>query len=102
MNIDIEELFRDFLNSKALEQHKESVYGNDGWIDDPERRERIEEAAIEGGDGSTHAEVIQDWYDALSYYLEDVSECLEVMMTRHIEQIELFHEQNGTLHNQIG
>ena len=102
ITIDIKTLFRAFLESEAMESQREGVYGNDGWINDPERRERIEEAAEEGAEGSTHAEIIDDWRGALPYFCDYITEAIEKALDRHIDEIEAHHEAQGTLHNQIG
>ena len=86
---------------------------SDDWINDPERMERCNDAAENGIDGSTHAEVIQDWREFLSnlerdtlHTLEDDEqeqlEALVESITAEIDACEAYHESAGTLHNEIG
>ena len=96
--------------SKGFECHKYYIYGNDGWINDPERRARIEEAAEYGCDGSTHGEVIQDWRDYLSTlkvidpeWPEDGGEITEEAkeaIESEIDSCEQWHAKNGSLNQQ--
>lgn len=99
----------------------ESKLGNDLFISDPERAERIHDAAEDGCDGSTHAEVIEDWrefadqiqidYTGYSFDLENEAEAEEfdgILSARYdalmgdIDDCEAFHTKAGTLHEQIG
>lgn len=86
---------------------------SDDWINDPERMERCNDAAENGSDGSTHAEVIQDWREFLSnlerdtrHTLEDDEqeqlEALVESITAEIDACEAYHESAGTLHSEIG
>ncbi len=74
--------------------------GNGMWLSDEDRKERIEDAAEDQMDGSTHAEVIQDWRDYLdqSNYSDEEKESI----TKEIDECEKWHEQNGTLNDIIG
>ena len=95
---------------------------SDDWINDPDRMERCHEAAEHGVEGSTHAEVIQDWRDFLATLesehrrelknqdkdeseieadLATFEETLE-RITDEIDSCEAWHENAGSLHSQIG
>lgn len=41
------------------------------FINEPERAARCRDAAEHGCDGKTHAEVIDDWRDAFTYWLQE-------------------------------
>ncbi len=91
--------------------------GNDLFLSDPDRADRIHEAASDGCDGSTHSEVIEDWRgfasnlyrDAMrAAYDEDgnsgeqeVDDAYEALQA-DILQCEEWHEKNKTLSEQIG
>jgi hypothetical protein len=102
----------DLINTEAFLSIQESVYGNDGWINYPERRGRIETAAEDGGEGSFHAEIIQDWRDALALlsvidpdYPEDGGDLTEeehATLEKKIDDCEAWHEANGSLWEQVG
>lgn len=83
--------------------------GNDMWVNDPDRKARLEKAAEFGADGSTHFEVIEDWREFLDSYKcedpefhEDSSEW-EIDLTIYqeiigeIDRVELWHKKNGSL-----
>ena len=88
---------------------------SDDWLHDQERMERCHEAAEDGAEGSTHAEVMQDWREFLSR-LEDeanrkawahdrVSAEIERRVTAINEEIdacEAWHEEAGSLHEMVG
>ena len=97
--------------------------GNDLFINDPERAERIHDAAEDGADGSTHAEHIDDFRDyAKEIYGEVRSaifhgdipsdkavDVLDAMIDRReerleavLDRLEAWHEKNGTLWQQVG
>jgi hypothetical protein len=102
----------DLMNTDAFLSIQESVYGNHGWINDAERKERIEAAAEHGGEGSFHAEIIQDWRDALSLLSVidsdfpeeggDITEEEYAALEKEIDACEAWHESNGTLWEQVG
>jgi len=87
---------------------------------DPDRAERIHDAAEHGCDGSTHAEHIEDWRE-FAAIIEDaahrdcggdtdekidaneaVIETAFAALAADIDQCEAWHESNGTLHQEIG
>jgi len=86
-----------------------SKLGNDLFINDPERAERIHDAAEHGCDGSTHYEIIEDWrefadmlFRSLSWDDRDDAEPLRDALDSAINECESWHEKNGTLHESIG
>jgi hypothetical protein len=56
---------QDVLESTEYAYFIESKLGNDLFINDPERAQRMHDYAEDGCDGSTHQEVINDWRDYL-------------------------------------
>lgn len=74
---------------------------SDDGLKDSERMERMEEAASHGGDGSTHAEVIQDLRDMLSW-CEVISESVAESIVREIDDCEQWHIDNGSIDDMIG
>jgi hypothetical protein len=105
---------REMLQSEAFEYFRADRLGNDLFISDPERANRIHEAAEHGCDGSTHYEHIQDWRDFLSLYREfdpdfdergrDYRLCPGIIdsITDEINACEDWHDKNGSLHEEIG
>lgn len=86
---------------------------SDDWINDPERMERCHDAAEHGADGSTHAEIIQDWRDYAAAAYDDARRMaeedeldeldrLEAKLEAELDALEAWHEQNGTLYQEIG
>lgn len=88
---------------------------SDDWINDPDRMDRCDAAAESGSEGSTHAEIIQDWRDFLqTLESEALRSCqwhdrVTAEIERRIESInaeidacEEWHEKNGSLHSEIG
>ena len=85
------------LEMEELQMYISDKTGNDLFINDPERAERIHEAAEHGADGSTHAETIEDWRDYLS--MADYPDWLKDRLGLEINEVELWHELNGSLDN---
>lgn len=106
----LEELY----NSQGFASFRDSIYGNDGFINDPDRAERIAEAAEHGCDGSTHQEVLGDWRDYLNTLKVfdpdyddpedrddfDLDEETYEKILAEINACEDWHEKNSSLHNQ--
>lgn len=101
---------------RDLYSHPEFVpFGSssDDWINDPDRMERCHEAAEHGCDGSTHAEVIQDWRDFLDTLEKDARRSCETdaeetaleetvaRITEEIYSCEAWHKANGSLYMEI-
>lgn len=89
----------DFLDSKDWQnwdaQNRESLH----YVD-CDRDRRCREAAEHGCDGSTHAEVIDDWRQAV----EDSTLGLFTKWKLHaeIDATASWHKQNGSLDQQLG
>lgn len=104
----------EMIRSQAFEYFRENRLGNDLWINDPDRADRIRVAAEDGCDGSFHAERIQDWRDFLSDYREYDPEFDEPFqdgrlpaeiidaITAEIDACEAYHESKGTLWEEVG
>lgn len=103
----VERIVADFIRSPFM-QAREFGATSDDWIADPERMERCDEAAKDGADGSTHQEHIQDWRDAFSDFMSyerrghERCELLEAGVDAYFDDLELWHQNNGTLFEQIG
>jgi len=99
----------DLLNLREWDSFIGSRLGNDLFISDPDRADRMHEAAEHGVDGSTHYEIIEDWRDfardlfrSLSMdESEDEEKNYETLMDE-INSCEEYHDGIGTLHNQVG
>jgi hypothetical protein len=107
------------LNSREWQNFESDKLGNNLCIEDPERFDRINAAAEEGFDGSTHREHIEDWRDFLDngglrifdteyndpqedmnkYDLTDKN--IEALKAE-IDECELRHIQHGTIDKQVG
>jgi hypothetical protein len=89
--------------------------GNDLFINEPERAERINDYAENGCNGSMHSEVIGDWRDYLNtlkvYDPEyddiediekfDIAQSTYDFIEKEIDSCEDWHEKNGSLHQII-
>lgn len=123
MEIKGKRLLREFIESQTFQawDSDNRSPGSAGMIlEDPERWNRIEDAAENGAEGSTHREIIQDWRDAaatlvridpdidpddptptdldLGFIREEDFEAL----TQHINSVEAWHEKNGSLDQEVG
>ena len=103
------ETIDELLNHPKWDGFIGSKLGNDLFINDPERAERIHEAAEYGSDGSTHYEIIGDWrefadmlFRSLPWDERDQAEPLRDALDSEINQCEEWHEKNGTLHDEVG
>lgn len=97
------------LNHPKWDSFIGSKLGNDLFINDPERAERLHEAAEHGGDGSTHYEIIEDWREFVDILFRDLPwddrdevEPLRDTLDAAINDCESWHEKNGSLHEVIG
>lgn len=101
----IERFFDEFICSKYVQNWTAE---NDGdFINCPDRASRCYDAAEFGCDGKTHAEVIQDWREAFTAWIRDKRlwqepERFIAGVEEHIDSVEAWHEQNGSLYQQIG
>ena len=85
----------DMLNSDAYQAFISDKLGNDLFISDPDRGDRLYEYAENGADGSTHAEVIEDWRDFVKYC--DLPERCKDALRAEINACEQWHDKNGSL-----
>lgn len=115
MNAEIKSKYstlREMYGSREFEAYISDKLGNDLFINDPERADRIDEAAQDGADGSTHAEHIDDWREFLrnlrpidAEYPEDGGDITDEDYTTieaEIDACEAWHQANGSLEQQIG
>jgi hypothetical protein len=103
------EAIDELLNHPKWDGFIGSKLGNDLFINDPERAERIHEAAEYGSDGSTHYEIIEDWrefadmlFRSLPWDEREEAEPSSDILHIAINQCKEWHEKNGTLHKQVG
>jgi len=119
-------------NSQAFYQWQENKLGNDLFLSDPDRADRIHKAAEHGSDGSTHAEHIEDLQEYANEHYTELSRACDSLSTgsedpveiasfeaecsaleKEIEtaqetldadlaRLEKWHQENGTLNEQIG
>lgn len=94
-----------FIRSHYVENWTNEKDG-DFW-NEPERAARCADAAEEGCDGKTHAEVIEDWREAFSAWISDQRRWTDperfiAAVGAHFDSVEDWHEQNGTLWQEIG
>lgn len=92
-----------FLETEYWQAFEQSIESN-LLPGNPERYERIQEHAVTGGIGSTHAEVIQDWCDAIfaGYFDNCITEEDKICLLDEIGSCEIHHEQVGTYDQVIG
>jgi len=91
----------EMLNTEDWQNYESDTLGNDLFISDPDRADRIHEAAKEGCDGSTHGEHIQDWRDYVNDCLE-APESVKEAILKEIQETEDWHEENKSLDTEIG
>ncbi len=102
---------------RDLQSHPdfEPFGSNDDWVNEPERMGRCWEAAEHGADGSTHAEILGDWWEFLhrlrhtalgiALHHDRVSAEIERRadsIGAELEACEAWHAENGTLNEEIG
>ena len=90
----------EMLQSRDFQAFRESVLGSDLWFENPERAQRINKAAENGSDGSTHAEMIKDWRQYLSRFRDDEDESILESLHQRIDSLELM--LGNRLHEVIG
>ena len=102
----------DLTRSREFDDFRADLMGNDLFINDPERADRIHEASENGADGSFHAEVIQDFRDFLNTLsiidpeddqpAGDITEEVYDSIVAEIDACEAWHEKNGSLWQEVG
>jgi len=95
----------DFIRSDYFMAYEESYFSNlvcSPWNKDI--LDRIEKAAENGSDGRTHGEILDLWQDAINdCYLDDmVNWDIKEGIIDEICECVLWHQKNGSLHNQLG
>jgi len=91
----------EFIRSDYFAMNRPSF--QDLLLSDPDRADRIDEAAEDGSDGSTHGEEIQDWRDCWESYCReyDVPDEVCQYVETEIQVTESYHETQGTLEEAI-
>ena len=103
---------KEMYESDEYQAYISDRLGNDLFINDPVRAERIHEAAESGSDGSYHYEVINDWQDFLNslriYDPEfdeeencDLTEEQFDTIQKEITECYEWHQKNGSLYQQL-
>ena len=92
----------EFIRSDYFAMHRPSF--QELLRSDPDRADRIDEAAEDGFDGSTHGEEIQDWRDCWESYCReyDVPDEVCQYVETEIQVTESYHATQGTLEEAIG
>jgi len=77
------------------------------FINESDRAARCYDAAADGCDGKTHAEVIEDWRGSFSTWIRDrhmwqEPERFMAAVNAEFDATEEWHEKNGSLWEQIG
>ena len=105
----------DFLHSQQWEYFDSDRRGNDLYLSDPDRADRCNEAAENGSDGSTHAEIIADWrafIDSLKVFNPefddtedidkyDITQAQYDAINADIDSCEAWHDKNGSLNQSL-
>lgn len=94
----------ELIRSKYFARWQESRLGNNLFVNDPDRAERIHKEAERGSCGSFHAEIINDWRECLCNAVFDdvVSADKEDKISKEIAACEEAHEKAGTLFTLVG
>jgi len=108
----------EMIRSREYDDYIGDKLGNQLYLEDPDRADRRDKASEDGAEGSTHAEIIQDWrdfldtlsvYDAeigddedLANHEFDITKEQEESIGKEIDDCEAWHEKQGTLNQEIG
>lgn len=109
-------LLDEMIRSSEYEMFQSDKLGSDLFISDPDRATRIHEYSESGSEGSTYAEIIEDWRDFLDTLKEfdpeyddqeeyesfDIDQTVANNIRKEIDECETWHEKNGSLHKIIG
>lgn len=90
----------DLIRSRGFETFLDSKTGNNMYLSDPERRTRMDEASVDGMEGSLHCEIIQDWEEYLATLT--VSARTRKSIQAEIDATRKWHSDNGSLYKQVG
>ena len=109
----IERFINRFIRSEYVQNWTAEKDGD--FINEPERAGRVADAAVDGADGRTHAEVIEDWREAFGAMMRDreranwrrknspyLPERFVVAVEAHFDEVEAWHERNGSLWQELG
>lgn len=105
----------DFLHSQQWQYFDSDLRGDDFYLSDPDRAKRCDEASEYGTDGSTHAEIIEDWRAFLSNLkifdpeFDDIEDIAEYDITQaqydaisaDIDRCEQWHIEHKTIDQQL-
>jgi len=103
---------------RAWDSDNRSAGGCGIILSDPDRFDRIMEAAENGAEGSTHAEIIQDWQDCLDSmdviykdededYTTDIENGIireedKAILQNEIDACYSWHKANNSLDEEVG
>lgn len=107
---------KSMITSEGYQEWIDAKLGQDLFISDPERADRIAEGAEAGTMGSTNWEVIHDhmeYLNNLSVFYPDESEDMEIVdfditeatykaIENELVEIEQYHKDVGTLEMEVG
>jgi len=108
----------DLVNSEEYQSYISDKLGNDLFLSDPDRADRLQKFAEEGGDGSTHSEVIDDqkeFLNSLKIFDPDFDDFDDIddikrydlkksiydFLLRELKDVKQWHEKNGSLYEII-
>lgn len=108
----------EMIRSREYDDYIGDKLGNMLYLDDPDRADRRDKASENGAEGSTHAEIIQDWRDFLATLSEfdpefhdqedlenhdfDITKEQGEAIGKEIDDCEEWHRNNGSLDQEIG
>ena len=111
----IKAIVDEFIRSEYFATWQAEQVESGGYSRNRDKRDRFErcyDAAEDGADGSTHAEVIEDMRQAFRDWLRDRRNRrlpfaeypyrVETAVMAHFDELEVWHERNGSLEQQIG
>lgn len=92
----------EMIRSKAYQNREAETINNFGFSN-PVLFDRIREAAGDGAEGRTHAEIIEMWRDYLRDNLSrELSDEEYAALEQEIDEIRDWHSQKGSLEQQAG
>jgi hypothetical protein len=97
-----------FIRSEYVQNWTSEKDGD--FINETDRAGRCWDAAENGSDGKTHAEVIEDWRESFQAWIRDKRnhpsgnplDRFESAINAHFDSVEGWHDKNGSLSQQIG
>lgn len=93
----------DFLSTDYWNAWRHDNYSSLGF-NDPDRAERVWNAAEHGADGSTHGEVIDDMRKAINDAYSDnfLGQGARDAILDEIDAVEEWHIENGSIDRELG